>query len=131
MGKSIRYKVIYEDENKFVGLCKSLKHYNMKAYKEFIFDYLPKLREGEKPGESLGGKEYRIDLFTDDMFEFVHGRISIYYKVKHTVITITRIEPSEFLSYGRQRLLATYKGIPITSPRDKFMIDYYLTVKKK
>lgn len=131
MGKKIRYKVTYEDEIKFVGLCKSLKHYNMKAYKEFIFDYLPKLREGEKPGEKLKSKEYKIDLFTDDMFEFVHGKIAIYYRVKHNVVTITRIEPSEFLTYGRRKLLETYKGIPVTSPRDRFMIDYYLTVKKK
>ena len=46
--KNIR--VTYEDENAFNKLAKSLKKYNMLAYKDFIFNLMYQLRAGKMVG---------------------------------------------------------------------------------
>ena len=42
-----RYLLDYLDENNFKKLERSLKKYNMMAYKRLQFDFYPKLRKGE------------------------------------------------------------------------------------
>ena len=46
-----RYILDYLDENNFRKLERSLKKYNMVAYKKLMFDFYPKLRSGEFVGE--------------------------------------------------------------------------------
>ena len=42
------YVFDYVNENEFHKLERSLKKYNMLAYKKLYFDYYPKLKEKEK-----------------------------------------------------------------------------------
>ena len=46
-----RFLLDYLDENDFKKLERSLKKYNMMAYKKLMFDYYPSLRRGEFLGE--------------------------------------------------------------------------------
>lgn len=120
-----RYKVKYQDENEFNKLFKVLKDTNMKAYKDFIFNYLPKMRVGEFTSDKVRDNLYRIYLQSDPLFEFVYGRIYIYYKLEGNNIVLITVEPKDFLECARRKLLDTYKGCPVTSAKDKFKIDYY------
>ena len=45
------YVVEYLNENEFKKKEKSLKKYNMIAFKKLIFDCVPALRDGTFPGE--------------------------------------------------------------------------------
>lgn len=119
-----RYKLVYEDENKFMGLLKSLKVYNAKAYKDFIFKYLPEIKQGNFSSD-VDGKVYTQYLTADKVFEFVYGKVCVKYKVKKDVITLISVEPQKFLDQGRRCILDTYKGCPVVSPRDKFAVDYF------
>ena len=49
-----RYLLDYLDENNFKKLERSLKKYNMMAYKKLMFDFYPSLRKGEFLGELVG-----------------------------------------------------------------------------
>lgn len=128
--RDIRYKVSYTDEYRFSILLKSLKHYNMKAYKDFVFYYLPYMRSGEFLADRLEDGTYRQYLKSDPVFEFVHGKLYIYYTVEDNIITLTKIEPEKFLEVGRKSMLDTYKGCPITSAKDKFLVDFFFIKNK-
>jgi hypothetical protein len=132
MGRTHKYhRVTYENENRFTALARSLKIYNMGAYKSFIFDYLPLMRNGELPGEKQEDGTYKIHLQADPVFEFVHGETCIVYKRKGNLITLLRLEPEEFLEMGRRMFLTTYRGTPVTSAKDRFKIDFYYVKNKK
>ena len=69
----------YVNENEFKKLERSLKKYNMLAYKKLYFEYYPALKEGNFLGElvstnkSKNTKTYELKLPTDSMFSKVHG----------------------------------------------------------
>ena len=69
----------YLNENEFKKLERSVKKYNMLAYKKLVFDFYPKMKEGNFLGElvSVNSKEntknYQLRLPTDDLFVRVHG----------------------------------------------------------
>ena len=46
-----RFLLDYLDENNFKKLERSLKKYNMMAYKKLMFDFYPSLRKGDFLGE--------------------------------------------------------------------------------
>ena len=46
------YVLQYVNEDEYRKLERSLKKYNMVAYKKLMFDYYPKLRSGEFVGEA-------------------------------------------------------------------------------
>ena len=79
------YVVEYLNENEFKKIERSLKKYNMLAYKKLIFDYVPSLRDGNFQGVvvSKNSKEgivkYELKLPTDRMFSKVHGDIVLHY----------------------------------------------------
>ena len=125
-----RYKIKYQDENLFNALIKSLRHYNMRAYKEFIFFYLPKLRNGEFTGEEISSGLYRQNLKVDPVFEFVYGKVYFEYSVEDNVITLIVVEPRDFLNAGRRTMLKVYKGCPVISKKEEFLIDYYYASEK-
>jgi len=124
----------YVNENEFKKLERSLKKYNMLAYKKLYFDYYPALREGNFLGELIstnkknGTSTYELKLPTDTMFSKVHGDIRLYYVVYEEVKTVMldRLEPNDILSEGHQSELVTYKGVMVSkehSDKDMFKIN--------
>lgn len=94
----------------------------MVAYKQFIFEFLPSI----KNGNFLGVKKndlYYYELYSDRIFKLVHGKINVIYSVKDNDITLITITPTEILYQGSMRLLDTYKGTIYLSESDKFKID--------
>ena len=81
------YVFEYINENEFHKLERSLKKYNMLAYKKLYFDYYPSLKEGKLLGEVIHVDEekehttYELSLPTDALFKKVHGTIKLRYHV--------------------------------------------------
>ena len=127
------YLFDYLNENEFHKLERSLKKYNMLAYKKLYFEYYPKLKDGNFLGEVVstnkekGTTTYELKLPTDVMFAKVHGEIKLQYIVykNEKIIMLNKIEPIEILSEGHQSELVTYKGVMVSkqhSDKDLFII---------
>ena len=124
----------YLNENEFRKLERSVKKYNMLAYKKMVFEFYPEIKEGNFLGQLVGvnskenTKSYELKLPTDDLFVRVHGEVVLHYSVcenSHTVILET-ITPESLLSEGHKQELEAYKGVMISkanSEKDKFKID--------
>ena len=124
----------YLDENDFRKRERSVRKYNMLAYKKLTFEYYPELRKGHFLGEKVsedqkaGTINYELKLPTDALFAKVHGEIRVHYTVypdKH-VILLTNITPEGILNEGHMAELSTYKGVMIskTHPeKDMFKIN--------
>ena len=124
----------YLDENDFRKKERSLRKYNMLAYKKLTFSFYPELRKGNFLGEKVGEDtktktvSYELKLPTDQMFVKVHGEIRLHYTVYYdkNVILLTNITPEGILDEGHRAELLTYKGVMIskTNPeRDMFKIN--------
>ena len=127
------YVFEYINENEFKKLERSLKKYNMLAYKKLYFEYYPSLKEGNFLGEVVdeknGNKTYELKLPTDTLFSKVHGDIRLYYIVyeKEGIVMLDRLEPFDILSEGHQSELVTYKGVMVSKEnRDKDMFKINL-----
>lgn len=128
------YVFEYVNENEFRKLERSVKKYNMLAYKKMVFDFYPKMKEGNFLGQLVGVnskenvKNYELKLPTDDLFVRVHGEVVLHYSVyenTHTIMLET-ITPETLLSEGHRQELEAYKGVMISkanSDKDKFKID--------
>ena len=138
---NVAYIFEYINENEFRKLERSLKKYNMLAYKKLYFEYYPLLKEGKFLGEiieqnkTLNTKTYELKLPTDVMFEKVHGSIKLYYIVyeQENIIMLDKIEPVDILSEGHQSELDTYKGIMVSkqhSDKDIFKINLLNMLQK-
>ena len=124
----------YLDENDFRKKERSVRKYNMLAYKKLTFSYYPELRKGNFLGKVVNRNEknqtvsYELKLPTDDLFAKVHGEIMLHYTVyleKH-IILLTNITPEGILDEGHRAELSTYKGVMIskTNPeKDMFKIN--------
>ena len=124
----------YLDENDFIKKERSVRKYNMLAYKKLTFNYYPELRKGNFLGKEVGRDNktntvtYELKLPTDELFAKVHGEIILHYTVyleKH-IILLTNITPEEILDEGHRAELSTYKGVMIskTHPeKDMFKIN--------
>lgn len=124
----------YLDENDFRKKERSVRKYNMLAYKKLTFNYYPELRKGNFLGKEVGRDDktntvtYELKLPTDELFAKVHGEIVLHYTVyleKH-IILLTNITPEEILDEGHRAELSTYKGVMIskTHPeKDMFKIN--------
>lgn len=135
------YLFDYLNENEFHKLERSLKKYNMLAYKKLYFEYYPKLKDGNFLGEVVStNKEkqtvmYELKLPTDVMFAKVHGEIKLKYIVysNEKIIMLDKIEPIEILSEGHQSELVTYKGVMVSkqhSDKDLFKINLLNMLQK-
>lgn len=124
----------YVNENEFKKLERSLKKYNMLAYKKLYFDYYPELKEGNFLGKliSINKKNntetYELKLPTDSTFAKVHGDIKLYYVVYKDIKTVMldKLVPEDILSEGHQSELITYKGVMVSkehSDKDIFKIN--------
>lgn len=124
----------YINENEFRKLERSLKKYNMLAYKKLNFEYYPELRKGNFVGEliSKNKKEktetYELKLPSDSMFKQVHGDVTLKYVVytEQNVVMLDTITPTDILLEGHMAELTTYKGVMISkanASKDMFKID--------
>ena len=135
------YLFDYINENEFHKLERSLKKYNMLAYKKLYFEYYPSLKEGHFLGEVIstnkanGTVTYKLKLPTDMLFAKVHGAIELYYIVyeKEKIIMLDKLEPVDILSEGHQSELVTYKGVMVSkehSDKDIFKINLLNMIQK-
>ncbi len=124
----------YLDENDFRKKERSVRKYNMLAYKRLTFTYYPELRKGRFLGKEVKNDKksktvsYELQLPTDDLFKKVHGPIVLHYTVyqEKNIILLTNITPEGILDEGHRAELSTYKGVMIskTNPKkDMFKIN--------
>ena len=135
------YVFEYINENEFHKLERSLKKYNMLAYKKLYFDFYPKLKEGNLLGEIVSTnkekntKTYELKLPTDALFSKVHGEIKLHYLVYETekIIMLDKLTPEDILTEGHQSELVTYKGVMVSkehSEKDIFKINLLNMINK-
>lgn len=135
------YLFDYINENEFHKLERSLKKYNMLAYKKLYFEYYPKLKEGHFLGEVIstnqanGTVTYKLKLPTDMLFAKVHGPIELFYIVyqKEKIVMLDKLKPEDILSEGHQSELVTYKGVMVSkehSDKDIFKINLLNMIEK-
>lgn len=135
------YVFDYINENEFKKLERSIKKYNMLAFKKLYFDYYPSLKEGKFLGKVIAtNKEkntttYELKLPTDAMFSKVHGSIRLYYIVYNSekIVMLDKFEPLEILSEGHASELVTYKGVMVSkqhADKDMFKINLLNMIQK-
>lgn len=135
------YAFEYVNENEFKKLERSLKKYNMLAYKKLYFEYYPKLKEGNFVGELVGTNKvknnatYELKLPTDIMFSKVHGDIKLHYIVYENdkIVMLDTLSPEDILTEGHQSELVTYKGVMVSkehSDKDIFKINLLNMIQK-
>ena len=135
------YLFEYVNENEFKKLERSLKKYNMLAYKKLYFDFYPSLKEGNFLGqvvavnEAQGTKTYELKLPTDIMFSKVHGDIKLHYMVydKEKIVMLDKLTPDDILTEGHQKELTTYKGVMVSkthAQKDIFKINLLNMIEK-
>ena len=131
----------YLNENEYRKKERAIKKYNMLAYKKLIFDFYPKLRDGEFLGvltshdEKENISKYDLKLPTDNMFNKVHGDIVLHYSVYHDqkIIMLDNLTPDDILTEGHQKELTTYKGVMISKThkeKDMFKINLLNMIQK-
>lgn len=131
----------YINENEFKKLERSVKKYNMLAYKKLLFEYYPKLKNGEFLGEIVEQDDdnsevsYHFVLPSDALFEKVHGKLVLHYKVLYNrnVVLLETLEPHGLLSEGHKTELEAYKGIMISktnAEKDMFKINLLNLLQK-
>ena len=132
----------YLDENEFKKLERSLKKYNMMAYKKLMFDFYPSLRKGEFLGELVSinkhekTENYELQLPTDNLFIKVYGKVKLSYTVykDQNVVMLTGLEPKGILMDGHKSELTAYKGIMISkanAQKEMFKIDLLCKLENK
>ena len=135
------YVFEYVNENEFHKLERSLKKYNMLAYKKLYFDYYPKLKEGTFLGQVVstntlnGTSTYKLKLPTDALFAKVHSDIELHYVVyeNEKMIMLDKLTPEDILAEGHQSELQTYKGVMVSkehSDKDIFKINLLNMIQK-
>ncbi len=138
---NLTYIFEYINENEFRKLERSLKKYNMLAYKKLYFEYYPSLKEGKFLGEvvssdtNLNTRTYELKLPTDIMFEKVHGNIKLHYIVyeNEKIVMLDKLTPMDILTEGHQSELVTYKGVMVSkqhSDKDIFKINLLNMLQK-
>lgn len=128
----LKYIFKYLDENDFRKKERSVKKYNMLAYKKMMFEYYPNLREGKFLGnlieKNTETQKYVLELPTDSMFAKVYGKLELHYTVYNEikVIMLENITPEDILLEGHRSELKTYKGVMISKShpeKDMFKIN--------
>ena len=104
------YRFEYMDENKFRVRERSVRKYNMLAYKKLTFEYYPQLKEGNFLGKMVKENEdhsmmYELMLPTDDPDK--------------KIILLTNITPDGILDEGHRSELTAYKGVMISKSNPK------------
>ncbi|MBQ9181143.1 MAG: hypothetical protein IJ134_00675 [Bacilli bacterium] len=135
------YVFEYVNENEFKKLERSLKKYNMLAFKKLYFEYYPQLKEGKFLGELVSTNQeqntqtYKLKLPTDTLFSKVHGDVCLHYIVylEQNIVMLDTISPKEILTEGHQSELEVYKGVMVSkehSDKDIFKINLLNMIQK-
>lgn len=128
------YVIEYLNENEFRKKERSVKKYNMLAYKKLVFEFYPNFRDGEFKGIAVsknskdGITKYELKLPTDAMFAKVHGDMMLHYTVyeNQKIVMLDTITPEDILNEGHQKELTTYKGVMVSkthADKDMFKIN--------
>lgn len=131
----------YLDENDFRKKERSIRKYNMLAYKKLTFNFYPEIRNGNFLGKKVKSDDltktdsYELILPTDELFAKVHGNITLHYTVykEKGIILLTNITPEKILDEGHRAELNTYKGVMISKEnpqKDIFKINLLNTMNK-
>ena len=115
-GKLITPKIKMLDESDMTKCLRSLRKYNMRAYKQFIFETNDLVH--------VKDNEYRINFLSDNKFQKIYGQVYMSVTLEKDEITLNILEPHDFFIAGHNRELESYKGIPIVSQKEKFKIDF-------
>lgn len=137
-----RFLLDYLDENYYKKLERSLKKYNMVAYKKLVFDFYPKLRSGDFVGELISinkheqTETYELKLPTDSLFVKVYGEVKLNYTVyrSQNTVMLNLLEPKDILMDGHKSELTAYKGIMISkanAQKEMFKIDLLSRLENK
>lgn len=140
--KKLNYHFEYVNENEFRKKERSVRKYNMLAYKKLVFEYYPEIREGKFVGKLIGTnnkeltKSYELKLPTDILFSKVHGDITLHYTVyeENGIILLTNITPESILDEGHRSELGTYKGVMISktnAEKDMFKVNLLNALNQK
>ena len=140
--KRLNYHFEYVNENEFRKKERSVRKYNMLAYKKLTFEYYPSIREGKFLGKliSTDKKEntmtYELKLPTDHLFAKVHGDVTLHYTVYNDskVVLLTNITPDSILEEGHRSELGTYKGVMISKTnkeKDMFKVNLLNALENK
>lgn len=124
----------YLDEQKFKKCERSVKKYNMFAFKKLVFDFYPKMKDGNFLGEKVNeDKEknivsYELTLPADELFTKVHGEIVLEYDVytDKNILLLKTIQPEDLFLEGHATELGAYKGVMISkenAQKDMFKIN--------
>ena len=135
------YVIEYLNENEFRKKERSVKKYNMLAYKKLVFEFYPNFREGEFKGVVIlknskdGITKYELKLPTDAMFAKVHGDMMLHYTVyeNQKIVMLDTITPEDILTEGHQKELTTYKGVMVSkthADKDMFKINLLNMLEK-
>lgn len=131
----------YLNENEYRKKERSVRKYNMLAYKKLTFEYYPELRKGNFLGKLVStnkaenSKSYELVLPTDELFKKVHGPIAIHYTIYEDkgIILLTNITPDGILEEGHRTELTTYKGVMISKAnpeKDMFKVNLLNMLQK-
>ncbi len=131
----------YLNENDFRKKERTVRKYNMLAYKKLTFEYYPEIRSGHFLGEIVsvnkkaGTKDYELKLPTDALFAKVHGDIKLHYTVYEdkNIVLLTNITPEGILDEGHRAELGTYKGVMISKSnpeKDMFKVNLLNLLQK-
>ena len=137
-----RFILDYLDENYYKKLERSLKKYNIVAYKKLMFDFYPKLRTGEFVGELVSinkhdqTETYDLRLPTDSLFVKVYGEVKLNYTVYRgqNTVMLNSLDPKDILMDGHKSELTAYKGIMISkanAQKEIFKIDLLSRLETK
>ena len=140
--RKLHYHFEYVNENEFRKKERSVRKYNMLAYKKLTFEYYPSIREGKFLGKLVstdkkeGTSTYELILPTDSLFAKVHGDITLHYTVyeKSRVVLLANISPDSILEEGHRSELGTYKGVMISKTnkeKDMFKVNLLNALKNR
>ena len=132
--RRLNYHFEYVNENEFRKKERSVRKYNMLAYKKLQFEYYPAIREGNFLGKLVeksvkeNSERYELKLPTDSLFSKVHGDVILHYTVylDKNVVLLETITPEDILDEGHRSELGTYKGVMISSTnaqKDMFKVN--------
>ena len=140
--RKLHYHFEYVNENEFRKKERSVRKYNMLAYKKLTFEYYPSIREGKFLGKLVStdakdkSKTYELKLPTDSLFAKVHGDVTLHYTVyeESRVVLLSNITPDSILEEGHRSELGTYKGVMISktnAEKDMFKVNLLNALKNQ
>ena len=132
--KRVNYHFEYINENEYRKKERSVRKYNMLAYKKLVFEYYPDIRDGKFVGKLVetnkneNTRSFELKLPTDALFSKVHGDVTLHYTVYDDdhIVLLTNITPGDILDEGHRSELSTYKGVMISktnAQKDMFKVN--------